>query len=697
VTCSIEVEKSGDANFAISRRSAAVHGLIKERLLPCLKVAFSCSLLVIVSATCSQAESFPPSETIFPATTRAWISLPDSRGFSEAFGQSTYGQLTQDPSMKPFIESFRRQLAESGGERLGKLGLKLKDFEKVPGGEIAAAAIGLDDGLLATVLLVDTTGHEEEAIALLKKIEKRLVDQKSRKLSVKGMPEEIRIYALPPSADDAVRDVEDVRELRVAFATVPGALVVGDHAATVADVLAALDKGRADSLASHNTFAAVAKHCGEHMANAVAPLRWYIDPFRFAAGYKATNPPRERRKGPDYLAILGRQGFDVIKAAGGVVAFDDGIYEMRHHAMIYAPPLDGREPFAVDRFDGAARLLHFPNVDSISPPAWAPRDVSSWVSMKWDLQNAFQSIEPLVDDIVGEKGVFDDVIASLKEDPDGPQIDVEKDLVGCFGNEVTVISDYVEPIGVESERLVIAIKTTDPEKVAETVGKSMATDPDMQRVESNGHVIWELIDRTMEIPTLEIETPGGAIPHADDDPRTARRRRQQLREREEKLLPHSAVTTAHGYLLIASHRDFLERVLATPESGESLATSGDYSVASVELSKLLPGSVAAGSFNREDEAIRPVYETLRQGMMPKSKSMLGQLLNGILGDGKEGSVREQKIDGSLLPEFDVIRHYLGVGGVGLQTLSDGWCITGFSLSKGPEGEVARRPVSPVGR
>jgi hypothetical protein len=686
-----------------------VHGLTKERPAPRFsetswrrwsrRVTTCCGLVAVMVGTAAEGGSFPPSETIFPATTKGWISVPDSRGFGDAFNRSSYGQLLKDPSMEPFVESVREQLAESGGKRLAKLGLKLEDLDAVPGGEVAAAAIGLEDGLLATVLLVDTTDHDAEADELLGKIEKRLLERQAKKLTVEGMPEAIRVYELPSDAEAGRRDGKDVRERRVAFARAPAALIVGDHAATVADVLATLSKGRADSLASLPGFAAVTKQCGQHVAASAAPLRWYVDPFGFATAYQATNPPREKRKGPDYVAILNRQGFGAVEGAGGFLAFDDGIYEVRHHAMIYAPPLEGRQPFAIDRFDGAARMLHFPDAESIAPPAWAPRDISSWISLQWDLQNAFNSIEPLVDDVVGEEGVFDDVIASLKEDPDGPQIDVEKDLVGCLGKRVTVISDYAEPIGVESERLVIAIEAIDPEQVAETVAKSMSTDPDMQKGEFNGYTIWELVDRTMEIPKLEIETPGGAITHADheDDPRDGRRRRQRIRERDEKLLPHSAVTIANGHLLIASHRDFLERVLTTSGGAESLATASDYAAAAGELGKMLPGKSAARSFNREDESIRPAYEMLRQGMMPKSKSMLGQLLNGLFGDGKEGHVREQKIDGSTLPEFDLVRGYLGTGATGLQTLPEGWYVTGFSLPKGPEPEVARRPVTPVGR
>jgi len=101
------------------------------------------------------------------------------------------------------------------------------------------------------------------------------------------------------------------------------------------------------------------------------------------------------------------------------------------------------------------------------------------------------------------------------------------------------------------------------------------------------------------------------------------------------------------------------------------------------------------SFSREDEAIRPAYEMLRQGSMPKSKSLTGQVLNGILGDGKPGTVRTQRLDGSTLPDFEMVRRYFGTVGVGMQSLPEGWYVTGISLPRSQqEPEVARRPVAP---
>jgi hypothetical protein len=653
-----------------------------------------------LTAAPAHGGAFPPSETIFPATTRAWISVASPKAFGDSFTRCAYGQLVNDPAMKPFVESFRKQLADSSGKRLAKLGLTLDDLEKLPGGEVAAAAIEPKPGDLATVMVVDTTGHDAETSKVLETISQRMTEQKATKVAVPGLPAEITVYQLPPETGTAAAaGAAPPRVRRVVIGRAPAALVVGDDAAVVAEVFGALAKGRADSLATLPAYIAVAKRCGKEVTPSAAPLRWFVDPLGYAKAYQAANPLREKRKGPDFVAILARQGFDAVRGAGGLVVFDDGTTEMRHHSMIYAPPLAGRQPFSPERFDLAARMLQFPDADPVVPPAWVPRDVSSWIAMQWDLQAAFASAESLVDDVVGEKGVFDDVIASLKEDPDGPQIDVEKDLVAALGQRVSVVSDYVEPLGVESERLVIAIEAVDPKRVAETVAKSMSTDPDMQKIEFNGHVIWELIDRSTAIPTLEIETPGLSVKHADNEhDDEAHRRRQRLREREEKLLPHSAVTVANGHLLIASNRDFLERVLTTKGGVEALASAADYAVTAAELKKLLPAKAAIRSFSREDESIRPAYELLKQGSMPKSKSVLGQLLNGILGDGKEGSVRSQKIDGSTLPEFNVIQRYLGTAAIGMESVPDGWYIAGMSLPRSQkEPGVAQRPAAPVGR
>jgi hypothetical protein len=679
-----------------------VHGSMNARLSRHAGSVFSIAAGVavgIASAGVALAAGFPPSETVFPDTTRAWLSVPDPRGLQERFDRSPYGQLLADPNMKKFVESFRQELSKNGRQRLKKLGLTLEDLEKLPGGELAVAAVEAEPGRLATVLMVDVTGNEAEAKALVDRIGTRLVEQKAAKVTVPGAPPQLTVYQLPPDPLDTRADAA-TRQRRVAFALAPAALIVGDDALQVGQAFAVLAQGRKDSLASNASFQVVAERCRGAAPAAAAPVRWFVDPLAFARAYQTSNPPREKRKGPDYVAILGRQGFDAVKGVGGLVVFGDGPHSLRHHTMIHAPALPGRDPDSPERFDLAARMLRFVNATAIVPPAWVPRDVASWTALQWDMKTAFASAESLVDDIVGDKGVFDDVVASLKEDPDGPQIDVEQDLVVALGSRVSLVTDSVEPVGTDSDRLVIAIEATDEARVAATVAKVMNADSDMQRIEIGGRTAWELIDHSHALPSLDLDVPGGAVAHSEEQPGDeAHRRRQRLRQqKDEKFLPHSAVTVAHGHLLIASHRDVLERVLVAADGGESLAGAADFVAVRTELDRLLPSACSSRSFAREAESIRSTYELLRQGSMPKSKSVFGQLLNGLLGDGKPGSVREQRVDGSSLPEFELVRRYFGTTGMGMETRADGWYVVGAVLPPAQQDkEVARSPATPVGR
>jgi hypothetical protein len=61
--------------------------------------------------------------------------------------------------------------------------------------------------------------------------------------------------------------------------------------------------------------------------------------------------------------------------------------------------------------------------------------------------------------------------------------------------------------------------------------------------------------------------------------------------------------------------------------------------------------------------------------------MLARLLNTILGPQEEGVVRKQELDGSKLPDFNLVKKYLGPGGLFAQTEQDGWWLVGCLLKK----------------
>lgn len=142
-------------------------------------------------------------------------------------------------------------------------------------------------------------------------------------------------------------------------------------------------------------------------------------------------------------------------------------------------------------------------------------------------------------------------------------------------------------------------------------------------------------------------------------------------------MPHAAATVIEGNLFVASHLDFLLKVL---RSKDPLGKDVDYQLVSETINQMNPQEKCARIFSRTDEEYRPTYELVRQNKMPESESLLGQLLNMLFGEGKKGAVRHQKIDGSKLPDYEVVRHYLNPAGMQVTAEKDGWFLKGFTLN-----------------
>ena len=637
---------------------------------------------VAAPMTPAPGAGFAPSERVLPATTRAWASAADSAALRERFDRSALGQLLAEPLMQKFYDALEEQRSTVAGDRMG-FGITPAELSAVSGGESALAAVEQADGTLAGLLLVDTTGHDAAVAGTLETVFGRLAGKGAKKLDA---PEGISAFELPPlpPREGAPATAEPAPPRRLAYAVLPGALVAGTKAEAVAALLPALANGRKDSLASTEAFAAVTKKVAETIPPGVATGRWFVDPLAFAKARQKSQPaPKKasKRKPTDAVEMMKRNGFDCFKGAGGVVFFGEGNIDLRHNTLIYAPPTSSS---ATDRYEKAARILVFPNASSIAPAPWLPADAASWVGLRWDIPKVFRALEPLVDDMVGEPGVFDDVISSLKEDPDGPQIDVENDLIRHLGSSLTVAGDHVLPFGPDCERMLIAIETSSPEIVAATIAKSMATESNTKKLEFGGHVIWETVPdeegkaaRSTRVQTAEDsadERPRGAL---GGDPDAA-------------AFPNAAVAVAHGQILIASHRDILERVLGG--NAPPFAEESDYKAAVEELKGLLPGDVALRTFARTEQMVQPTYELVRAGKGPENKSLAGRFASAILsardnpgaglGGKKPKEPRKARIDGSTLPEFEKIRHYFGTAGMTMQTVPEGWMFVGASLWEG---------------
>jgi hypothetical protein len=592
-----------------------------------------------------------------PNSTKGYVSVANFDELEAAWNKTQLGQLANDPAMQPFVEDLKRQLQEKWTETHQKLGLTWEDLEGVPSGEIAIAVLLPSETRDVTVVLADVTGRDQQTAALLAKIDAEMAKYNAARSERKIHGASAVVFDIPKR--------DDIPARRVVYATGGGLLAVTDDLAVIEDILGrAAGGGKDSSLQALPAFAAITERCRGAAGDLKPHVRWFLEPFGYADAVRLDQP---KKRGTDMLKILRTEGFTAIQGVGGFLNFSTDKYEMLHRTFIYAP---GNQAEGQERFELSARMLKFPNGGTFTPPTWVPRDLATFVTLNLDTENAFENSKTLVNQIVGDE-VFEDVLESIKTDENGPQIDIRKDLIAFLGDRVTMISDLQLPITPKSERLLFAVDTIDEKKISEVIRKWMETDPDTRKRDIAGHVVWEIVDEQAELPMVTIEnSPLDSEPRAEEE-----------EEEERALPPNSAVTVAYGQLFVATHIDILTKVLTEYENGAKLAGSADFLRVEAELVRLAQPEQFGQSFTRTDEAYRGAYELLRTGKMPESESVVGKLLNSLLGEGKEGVPRQQKLDGSKMPDYDMVRRYLGPAGMTFTTEKTGWFLTGFTLHK----------------
>jgi hypothetical protein len=626
----------------------------------------------------SQAASVAavPADAIMSDQTRGFLSVADARRLQENFNRTQMGRLVKDEAMQPFIQDMRQQIERKLSSTRQKLGLTVEDVRDVARGEVAIGLVEQKNTRAAVAITVDVTGNVPAAETLLGKIEKELISRRAKKSSSNLGGVAITLYNIPPQAE------KDIAREAIFFIH-QDMLCATDSRAEAQAMIARMNGQGGGKLADVAAYQQTMQRCAAEAGQLAPEIRWFAEPFGYARATRSLLPGEVLAKqGKNYVNILENQGFDAIRGVGGFINLAvDGQYELLHRTSIFAPPVPGAE----EKYELAMRMMRFPNKTDLAPQPWIPQKLASYRTFSMDLKNAYQHFGSLFDAIAGYENAFNDVIEGLEKDPYGPQVQVENDFIQHLGERVTLMTDYELPITTKSERYLFAVDVTNEQAIAAAVEKFMKADPNAQRRELQGKVVWDIMPPQEQYEELEI-----AI-----DPVAPAQSGGQGGALGGTAMSNSAVCVTDGHLLIASHLPFLEQILS--QKGGSLAQANDYQQVEAALNKLAQGPVAVRCFRRSDEAYRPTYELLRQNKMPQSETLLGRLLNRLLTppeDEEEGILRQQKIDGRQLPNFEVVRHYFSPVGLAVRSLDDGWFVVGATLTK-PQNAAAQADATSV--
>ena len=670
----------------------------------CLKLLILLAIFTSTTATCTAA---PAADQLLPNTTKAFVSIPNLQDLQQRFERTQIYQLLNDPVVKPFADDLKRQLQARFDQTQARLGISFEGLEDLGTGEASSAVLAPDDETQphAVAVIVDATGAVEQAQELVDRIGKQLVEDGAERSEIKIDDHDVVVYT--------ITDEQDAEKTYMVYYRIHEEHIVStDHRAVMQDILNRFKNPGDDNIAGIAAYQSAMKHCQQAAGDTEPQIRWFVEPFGYAKTIQAAagvNP-----QGKNFHELLIGQGFGALTGAGGWVHVAEGPHEFRHHTWVSAPRTTDaiiaqiakettaanagieRDPRIAakesDKYVLAMRMLDFPNSENQKPQEWIPNSVSTYSTINWNMKEAFEFAKTLVNEYLdSEEGqdLFEEILKGIAHDVNGPQLDIRDEFVAYLAGRMSVITDFREPIDVDSNQWMAIIEVTDAEAVEKAVAKFMAAEPNKHERDFQGQLIWEILNEEEDIEIeLDIdfgEEGFGAFGDEGFGDLGEDEESETEALGEQPLISTWAITvSADGHVLIASSADFIEDIIKQQDDA-NLLSAEDYVRVETELNKMGAASSSMRMFTRLDDKHHPNYELIRMGKLEHSQTMMGKILSRLMGS-SDGDKTVEKIDVSKMPEFAAVAKYLGPSGTFVRTDDGGWFASGVVLRKAAAAE-----------
>lgn len=632
-------------------------------------IAALVALWVLISRP-AVAQPYRPAIGLIPDTAAGVVHVLDAPQLSGAWESTTLSGLFDDPAMRPFIDAQR----EAAKQRVGTLGFNIgvrpEEVLELASGEIVAAWLPFNDPHrpFAVAVIADIRGKQAQADEVFRKVDADLKANGATPKQVTFAGETIHVYTLRPVPGQ-------IRVEQVAFSYNAQRLVAADRESVVRSLLEAAggDDSETAKLAAAEDYRQVNQQIAatrSAAANTGTPaVSWFARPL--AMGRIIREAAKiDRGRQVDILNLLQRQGFDAVTAAGGQLAVAQGSFDLLHHGFILANPA-GSDP---DRFQLAARALRPVNLPAEPIPSWVGDSVASFSQLNWNLTDSFWHVESLVNDAFGEE-IFRDMLDGIRDDEDGPQIDIAEDVIPNLGQRVYVVTDNVLPADQRSERMLLAIEIKQAAVLKDVVRRVMEVESDVSLLPSPiaGVDVYRVL-RTDDPGDFEAELFEDLGLGLDEGP-----------ERQPPLLNQWAIAVVpsgngdQGHLVFSSHPEMLLETLARfaqPDPSTALANNPQAQEAVAQLQQLGGDERLYARISRNDRTLRAKYALLQQGTLRDSDSVMASLFRRIF---IEEDIDDELLQNDKLPPFERIQKYFRPAGAFSRATDAGWTLDGFLL------------------
>ena len=418
------------------------------------------------------------------------VRIPNLPRFCEAWEKTSIGKLIDDEAMQPFIEAQRERAKNYLEAFDNKVGVRPEDLYEMASGELVVSWLPFPNDKrrpFALCVIADIRGKTEQAKLAIEKLDEDLKAAGWIRKDIEHQGKVVRIYNTKPKpgqlkVEQIVISLDETRLLAA-----DRDLVVTD----LLDTIAGDTEGK--PLVKLDEFQNVLKKSSQAILKPVKTgggtiaIEWFARPFQMARILRESLEV-DRGNQVDIVKLLENQGFDAIKAAGGIVALAGDKYQFLHRGAILAPPVTDKP----SKYKLAAKMLQFENAPFAPIPAWVHADAASFSRINLRFEEIFWASETLLNEAFGDE-IFKDIIEGIRDDEDGPQIDIAKNVLPNLDDQLILVTDNTLPSELNSERMLIAIRISDAEAIGNAIRKAMEVEPDASIMDAvPGVDIWRV-------------------------------------------------------------------------------------------------------------------------------------------------------------------------------------------------------------
>ena len=599
--------------------------------------------LFFSAAAFAQIDLSVPMDRYFPYYTAQFTSIPDVARLSSQFEQTDMGVLASQPNMKPFHDSISEQV--SSGPLKDRLGITLNDLRNVANGEVAFGTIYPNKELLAIALMANISGHSAEANQLVNKVSANVQQKKGR---VVRNQVGTALFVQLDVVDNNGKNQKIVYIIDGDLMVVCDNLMIAKllwqkasnnaAAASVKPIAASayyqVIKQHSSSKSESFSFVQIDRY-----AEAVQLLN-----DKYSAGNLTSKSPTDKMKKSGLIGFRAAGGSLQLKPAAGFNRFVKG--------YIYAP-----KPWT-----GSMNMYQLVNVPCPEPPAWISSKISTYTVIQGTPELVYDNIAPFFDAYFGEgeQGVWADVVEGLEQDPMGPQINLKNDLVRYFDGQIIIISQALEPLGVDSECTAYALRVKDVNAIRSALKRLFNGDKEILPDKLGQYNIWQCVPKPKKTGSLNLPSSSAK------------------KEKPEGPMAHAAIAVENGYLIIASKKEYLAQLLNP--TAQPLKDSAGFKRTMAVAKQRCGDSACMWAYSPTENNYRLNYELFKAGKSVESKTMLSRIIKAISGTDSPKTKKTQTVDGSSLPPFDQIKTYFGTSGGFSKMEADGFSFEEFVLS-----------------